>query len=281
MTVRETATIPPSRDRAGMPLRPDEAVLFVAAIFIAYLLAARALGPVLTPLMLLALQWVVIAAPVIALLLIRGLPLAATLRLRAPRPRHWLGTVVFAAGMTAVAALFMAAQEALLSDWPPYAERMEHWSEVLTAETPGALATLVFGIAVTPAICEELLFRGLLTRALAPWMSRAGTCVTVGLLFGLFHGDVLQLVPAALIGMALTWLVLVTDSLWTAVLFHLLFNVATIASNLAAHRLGEDAVSPAVGIGVCAVVAAIFLPLSLHWLRPRAAAINSPTGVNP
>ena len=77
----------------------------------------------------------------------------------------------------------------------------------------------------------------------------------------------------------ITWLALATDSLWTAVLFHLLFNAATVAVRHLVVAMGVEEPSLAFQIGIMAVMALVFIPLGLLLLRLRGAgcATGAPT----
>jgi sodium transport system permease protein len=88
-------------------------------------------------------------------------------------------------------------------------------------------------IAVTPALCEELFFRGLVLtglRRLGVWPA----IVTCALLFGVAHSSVYRLIPTFFIGLLLSWLVWKTGSVWTGVLAHALNN--GIAATLVYHK---------------------------------------------
>ena len=67
----------------------------------------------------------------------------------------------------------------------------------------GILLTL-FLMAVTPAVCEEMLFRGPILRGFATRFSPAGAAILTGLLFGLYHGDVWRFLPTAVLGVMLS-----------------------------------------------------------------------------
>jgi membrane protease YdiL (CAAX protease family) len=98
-----------------------------------------------------------------------------------------------------------------------------------------ALWSVVFALAVTPAICEELLFRGYLQRQLERALGVTGGIVATGLLFGLYHFRLSQALPLAVLGIFLGWLVWRTGSLWVPILIHFLNNaLAIVAANLAA-----------------------------------------------
>lgn len=94
--------------------------------------------------------------------------------------------------------------------------------------SPRALGFDLFLIAVSPAVCEELLFRGAilsgLRRGLGPW----GAAIACGLLFGLFHLHFVKILPTALLGVMLSWLVLASGSIVPAMVFHFLNNAAAV-----------------------------------------------------
>jgi membrane protease YdiL (CAAX protease family) len=256
-----------------LPLRPDEATLVLGGIFVLFQLGGAAIPTehrdIATPI----LQWITIALPVVGFLLWRGLPLRETLGLHRPSRTHCLGTVLLTVGLVGAAVLYMAAQGAIFGGIESYREQQGAWTEKLTSHTLGGLAALLLTIAVTPAICEELLFRGLLARAYAASMRRGPICVLVGVLFGLFHGLVsLQTIPAALLGMAITWLALATGSLWPAVLCHFLFNATTVVAHHLDARLGGVETAAGMQLTVAALAAAIFIPLGLLCLRGRRAS---------
>lgn len=255
------------------PLRPEEVTFVFAGVFVVFQLGGHALLPVLGDLATPTLHWVAMALPVLGFIAWRGLPMHETLGLRRPSGAQWLGTVFLTVGMIGASVLYMAGQSAVFGGLESYRAQEEEWAAKLTAHTVGDLVLLLVTIAVTPAICEEILFRGLLARAYAATMRRGATCVLVGVLFGLFHGLAsLQTIPAALLGMAITWLALATGSLWPAVLCHFLFNATTVGLRQVAARLGETEVGNGLQLAVAALLAVIFIPLSLRCLRGRSAS---------
>jgi membrane protease YdiL (CAAX protease family) len=92
------------------------------------------------------------------------------------------------------------------------------------ASTAGFLVSTVV-VSVGPALGEELFFRGLMLRAFSGGLSRWGAVVVSSILFGAMHLDLLQGTGAGLIGAYLGFVVLVTDSIWPAVLAHGLNNL--------------------------------------------------------
>jgi sodium transport system permease protein len=72
------------------------------------------------------------------------------------------------------------------------------------ADSRGLLASLLL-VAATPALCEEVLFRGVVLRGLATRLTPVGAIVITGVLFGMFHLNVWKLLPTALLGIVLSW----------------------------------------------------------------------------
>lgn len=83
---------------------------------------------------------------------------------------------------------------------------------------------LFVALALTPAVCEELLFRGYLQRQVERVGGAVWSIVLVGIFFGLYHLRLSQAIPLSLLGVYLGYVVWATGSLWAGVLVHLLNN---------------------------------------------------------
>ena len=83
---------------------------------------------------------------------------------------------------------------------------------------------LFVALALTPALCEELLFRGYLQRQVERAWGTVASVVLIGVIFGLYHFRLSQAVPLSLLGVYLGYVVWATGSLWAGVLVHLLNN---------------------------------------------------------
>ncbi|MCX5745722.1 MAG: type II CAAX endopeptidase family protein [Proteobacteria bacterium] len=90
------------------------------------------------------------------------------------------------------------------------------------------LVIVIVSLAVLPAICEEVLFRGVLARSLASTAHVAVAVVLSAALFSFYHLSLVQAAPTFLLGLALGWLALRADSIVPAMLVHALNNLAAI-----------------------------------------------------
>lgn len=97
------------------------------------------------------------------------------------------------------------------------------------------LTILLVGI-VAP-FAEELLFRGIIYKTLSKSMSIPTVIIIQGVLFGIYHMNIVQGLYATLLGILFGYVTYKTKSLWPAIIMHMVNNtVSTIASSI----LGES-----------------------------------------
>lgn len=134
----------------------------------------------------------------------------------------------FAAGLVFASGLLVASIVAsvLVSRWFPNlpVSQKALRTDVAVASFPYLVAT----VALMPALCEELLFRGFILSSFALWKRPLAIACT-GALFGFLHLDVAQMPMTALVGMALSWACLETGSVFVPVAMHAFNNLALLA----------------------------------------------------
>ncbi len=82
----------------------------------------------------------------------------------------------------------------------------------------------IFAVSVLGPILEEMLFRGAITRELLKRYKPQHAILFSGLIFGLFHINPAQVVPAMLIGFVLAWLYWRTKSIIPGIIIHIINN---------------------------------------------------------
>ena len=198
---------------------------------------------------LLATQYGVLLLPVVALAVARQFPLAQTFSLRWPHWRSLLGSVLI--GLSAAVAV------AGLLSWlaPPPDSTLRELEELLQLggqRTP--LWQLWLVIALTPALCEETFFRGLMLSGLRRWGPWAAIGITA-LLFGLLHGSIYRLLPTFLLGLVLGYAVWRSGSLYCSILIHALSNgiIATVVWSNGGKHLEDQSVPWSLWLGALAI----------------------------
>jgi membrane protease YdiL (CAAX protease family) len=134
-------------------------------------------------------------------------------------------------------------------------------------------------LAVLPALCEELAFRGFiltgLRRRFHPW-----TAVFLSsFLFALFQMNVFQFAPHFVLGVILALIALRTNSVAPSMVFHLVYNLCFIAPlvfrefftelNAKVSAIGVQSLLPGLLAGVCALLAVgLLAAMLLSGKRP-------------
>ena len=193
-----------------------------AALFTVRLLAK--LSPTLfsSALISLFLQLAILLLPALLFIRMRGRGYGKAIRLRRPAAAH-IPLLICAFFLLLVGGF-------LLSTLFGGTHTIGNSSSSFEAATPSGIWQTLIAIpvlALLPAICEELLFRGILCTEL----DRRGAlrAVLVGsLLFALIHFDLANLPVYFYAGVLLTLVLYVTDSLIATMIIHALYNLVSL-----------------------------------------------------
>ena len=94
----------------------------------------------------------------------------------------------------------------------------------LISKTP--LWVLILVIALTPAICEEFFFRGMLMKSYS-YYPAAAVCMSAAL-FALLQYDITRLVPTFYLGLIMGWAVTRTQNLTAGMILHFINNAFSV-----------------------------------------------------
>ena len=230
------------RAAAGRVPGPEAAVLFVAGVAVLFFWFGVTLQLRLGERGLLASEWLLLFVPALLFLRLGGYDATRTLSLRTPAPGALGAALLLVVGAVPVAWLIGWLQTFFL---PVPQEVLQGLERLVTAESPRRLAWLLLLLAVTPAFCEEIVFRGVLlggTQRLSTWR----VVVLNGVVFGAFHlsfETAIRFLPTAWLGIVIAWAVLRSRSIWVGALMHLLNN-ATIVLLASVPKLREMLADP-------------------------------------
>jgi sodium transport system permease protein len=168
-------------------------------------------------------EWVGLLGIVVVYARGTGRPLTDVLNLRPASARALVGAALVGGSAWAVVGM--------LADWilPAPPELVESLRRMV-APTDGSRG-LVFSLALmalTPAVCEEALFRGAILGGFSAKLPRATSAVITGALFGLYHVDLWRIVPTAMLGVALSLIALESRSILPAMLTHFINNATLV-----------------------------------------------------
>ncbi|MEX0602222.1 MAG: CPBP family glutamic-type intramembrane protease [Bacteroidota bacterium] len=142
-------------------------------------------------------------------------------------------------------------------------EFLEAGAAIFTAHSPAELLFLILVVAVTPAICEEVFFRGYAQRTLErsiDWKS----VLVVGVVFGLYHMQPLGLITLSILGIVFGFFYYRSRSLGPPMAAHFTNNAVIVVLLFLRPKVGEMDVAYAEQIPLWWV--AVSLPVGLATL---------------
>lgn len=118
---------------------------------------------------------------------------------------------------------FVGLLNSLINIWLLYGLKLE--APQIPTETGilGPLITFLIA-AATPGFCEEFFFRGLLLTEYEKKMGYFQAALISALLFGMFHYNLMNFFGPFALGLVFAWVMQVTNSIWTAMLGHMINN---------------------------------------------------------
>lgn len=133
------------------------------------------------------------------------------------------GAVISTVGIVALLPIVGFIAEFFYSLAPELEDLQGNVEELVTSDSILGQIGILFAIAVTPAICEEFMFRGYFQRTLERGM-RGWHFVLSGAVFALFHQQVLTLPSLVLVGIFLSYVFFAFQSVWVTVIAHFVYN---------------------------------------------------------
>jgi membrane protease YdiL (CAAX protease family) len=137
-----------------------------------------------------------------------------------------------------------------------------------------SLPVVILAVALAPAVCEEVLFRGVLVRALATRFFPLVAVLLGAAVFAVYHLRVVQLVPTFTLGLLLGYLALRADSALPGMLAHFVNNAVAlvIARGDAPPVANVFARYPSLAFAGCAIATTLGLFVATGWRPKRGVA---------
>ncbi|MBB4635599.1 ABC transporter permease subunit/CPBP intramembrane protease [Longimicrobium terrae] len=264
--------------RRDVPL-PAAALTFIAGIALLYFHLGTRLQASLGEKGLLASQWLLLALPAVAFAAMGPYDARRTLAIHPPRPRALLAAALIALGGIPVGWVIVWLQMQMFEGGT---ESLGYLQQLLTATSSSRALWLFLLAAVTPAVCEELVFRGVLLQSLRREMRPLHAVIVSAAIFGAFHlsfETALRFLPTMWIGLLMGFVVWRTRSLFASMLMHCLNNgfVVLLLWQPAVQRFAitEHGIS-----WVAVLVGCVLLAAGL-WLLPRDPRPRPPADGRP
>lgn len=143
----------------------------------------------------------------------------------------------------------------------------ENLAEVGAALYQGRLVTEFLGMVILTPFVEELIFRGLIFRRLKEWISPTAAILCSALIFGIYHGNLLQNCYAAVIGLLLAWLYEKYQHLLAPILAHICANLCSLVAS--ESGVLDEVLAKDVPLIVFSAFSCLFLAGCVYWIQEK------------
>ncbi len=179
---------------------------------------------------LLITEYLIILLPVLLYLKVKGYSIRETLRLNSISIKQIIYVILIVIFSYPIAVFFNYLGIVFLSK---YGQLLP--SSVPIPESSRELLLGILTISITPGICEEVMFRGMLMKSYES-MGRKKAIIYTAILFGIFHFNLQNLLGPIFLGIMFGILVYRTDSILSSMIAHMINNlIALIIGTFSKH----------------------------------------------
>ena len=150
-----------------------------------------------------------------------------------------------------------------------FGEGLGIYSDYSALEDPSSTFDIVMifiGTAIIPPLVEEFALRGVLMQSLRRY-GNAFAIIVSAFIFGIFHGNAVQIPFAFLCGLVIGYAVIATESLWTGIIIHALMNAMSGISSALVYYFDEYVSNTFFYIGSAAGIIFGVLALIIYLTR--------------
>jgi sodium transport system permease protein len=201
------------------------------------------------------------------------LNIVETFRLKKIEPFYWLLTIPLAASGFVVVTQIAGLMGKIIAIPSGYAEQFKGILDVFSGlGFWGGLGI----IALSPALCEEFLFRGYILDGLTrKWGAKWGIIVS-GVLFGAFHLDPVRLIPASILGIIFGAVVWRRGSIFYSMTAHFINNGIAFALVYFGGQQLESLADPNALLPWWLFIASVALFAATFWLIMKENKSDTP-----
>lgn len=156
-----------------------------------------------------------------------GYPLKVLFPVKRPGALPLLGTFVLWISAYLLMMVLMLVQYRM---FPIEMTQVSNGMNSMISSVPFLLSVLI--TAVLPAVCEEVVHRGVIIHTLYSIRREWLVVLLMGLYFGFFHSDPLRFLPTAILGAVMSYIMLETENMVYSSFFHFVNNIVPLLLTL-------------------------------------------------
>ena len=142
--------------------------------------------------------------------------------LKAPKPLQLLGSFCLWIGSYAMLLLISVVLSLFMK------EAMENVNKLFEDYIRLPVFLLAAMLALLPAVCEEIMFRGFLFGTMRTYAKRLTAILVVSAVFGIYHMSLIRFITTSLLGVIFAYAVSETDSIFCSMLMHFCNNLVSV-----------------------------------------------------
>lgn len=140
--------------------------------------------------------------------------------------------------------------------------------QILSFEPVTHYVAAIIIIAIVPAICEEMFFRGVILRGMtAIFRSHASAIIVSAIFFSMLHLDIEGFLPRVAMGIILGFIYIKTNNLIYSMLFHAANNAMVIVSlSMSEATVSETLSAPVENPGPTGPIISLAITMWICWM---------------
>ena len=144
-------------------------------------------------------------------------------------------------------------------------EMMMEYEQSVMSLMGGSTPVILISTVLAAPVVEEIIFRGLVLSRLSRVMPTVLAAILSSIAFGIFHGQLLWICYAAILGLMMSFIAVKCESVLASILYHMVFNLLgglPFADYLIEKSQGTAVIIEVIAIAVCAAMIIWILKLS-------------------
>jgi sodium transport system permease protein len=210
---------------------------------------------------------------------ILGLPLLLSYALRfdtkalfpfiSPRLKKWAPGIIITLGAAIIIDYLTALNDLFI---PPSERYQQMMDQIMTVSSGGEFAYKLFLLCLVPAFCEEIFFRGFCQNIFARYKGNVFAILLTGALFAILHGNPWHIHLYFLLGCFLSWIYMMTRTLWIPILCHFLNNAWVLTNHAADTTPPWEGSSIALNAAIVICGISLFIVGAMVLIKSKVSA---------
>jgi len=158
-----------------------------------------------------------------------------------------------------------------ITQLPALDRAVKSYEEISKLISGGNFILSLLAVVLVAPFFEEIFFRGIVFNEMKNGMPLAVALIIQAIIFGVFHGNLIQGSYAFLLGLLLCLVYIWFKSIWVNIAFHLSFNLTAVFTDYIPNRFGEGSYAIVITIASGLVALSLLFIVYRRRVKPDIA----------